>query len=40
MDKDIQKYIHKAIEEILNPAFAVTRQYLEVNEIEKWDIKN
>jgi Domain of unknown function (DUF4279) len=34
MDTDIQKYIDKAIEEILNPEFAVTRQYLEVNEVE------
>jgi Domain of unknown function (DUF4279) len=34
MDTDIQQYIDKAIEEILNPAFAVTKQYLEVNEVE------
>lgn len=34
MDTDLQKYIDKAIEEILNPAFAVTKQYLEVNEVE------
>jgi uncharacterized pyridoxamine 5'-phosphate oxidase family protein len=34
MDRDIQQYIDKAVEEILNPAFTVTRQYLEVNEIE------
>jgi Domain of unknown function (DUF4279) len=34
MDTDTQTYIDKAIEEILNPAFAVTKQYLEVNEVQ------
>ncbi len=34
MDTNIQQCIDKAIEEILNPAFAVTKQYLEVNEVE------
>ena len=34
MDTDNQPYIDKAIEEILNPAFAVTKQYLEVNQVE------
>jgi hypothetical protein len=34
MDTDIQIYIDKATEEIVNPAFAVTKQYLEVNEVE------
>jgi hypothetical protein len=33
MNADIQKYIDVAIAEVLNPAFAVTRQYLESNEI-------
>ena len=31
METNIQIYIDKAIEEILNPTFAVTEQYLEVN---------
>jgi hypothetical protein len=34
MNTDIQKYVDKAIEEILNPKFAVTKQYLEVNQVE------
>jgi len=34
MDTVIQPYIDKAIEEILVPAFAVTKQYLEVNEVQ------
>ncbi len=34
MDTGIQKYIDKAIEEVLNPVFAVTKQYLQVNDIE------
>jgi hypothetical protein len=34
MDTNIQRYIDKAIEEILHPAFAVTKQYLGVNEVE------
>jgi hypothetical protein len=33
MNTDIQPYIDKAIEEILNPVFAVTKQYLEVSEV-------
>lgn len=32
--KNKQKYIDKAIQEILHPEFAVTKQYLEVCEIE------
>jgi hypothetical protein len=34
MNTDIQPYIDKAIEEILDPAFAVTKQYLEVNDVQ------
>jgi hypothetical protein len=34
MNTDIQPYVDKAIEEILNPVFAVTKQYLEVSEVE------
>lgn len=34
MNTDIQSYIDKAIEEILSPVFAVTKQYLEVSEVE------
>lgn len=33
MDKNLQTYIDKATDEILNPEFAVTKQYLEVNEV-------
>ena len=33
MNTDIQKYADVAIAEVLNPALAVTRQYLETNEI-------
>jgi hypothetical protein len=39
MDTDLQRYIDKAVEEILNPVFAVTKQYLEVNEVEFEDGK-
>ncbi len=34
MITDIQQYIDKAIDEILNPKFEVTKQYLQVNEVE------
>lgn len=34
MHTDIQPYIYKAIEEILNPTFAETKEYLKVNEVE------
>ena len=34
MDSNIQKYIDKSTEEVLNPAFALTKQYLKVNEVE------
>lgn len=33
METASQKYIDKAIEEILNPAFVTTKQYLEVSEV-------
>ena len=34
MDTNLQSYIDRATEEILNPQFAVTKQYLEVSEVE------
>jgi Domain of unknown function (DUF4279) len=34
MNTDIQQYIDKAAAEILNPSFAATKQYLEVNKVE------
>jgi hypothetical protein len=33
MDKNLQVYIDKATTEVLFPTFAVTRQYLDVNEV-------